>query len=595
MTRLLFSITLLTLPAISMFAVKAWPGTIDYRQPDGSIIKVRIVGGRTHHYLMSAEGYPLMALPSGECRYAMLDKDGYPVPSDMMISPIPTRKADEHAFLRNYNPANTIKAFERIVREKVDDITAYNNISASDTKGRIGLCDSPLTAMGEKHTLVILCNYSDTKFSIENPKEFFSDMLNKEGFSEYGATGSVRDFFISNSGGKFAPVFDVYGPVDLPNKRFYYGRNNYYGNEPYAHEMVIDAAKILDDEIDFSRYDTDGDGIVDNVFIIYAGYGEADTARSANVWPHSYELIKAEPENRYIHDGVTLNHYACTNELAGNYDRPAGIGTFVHEFSHVLGLPDLYTTVYNEAFTPGEWSTMDSGPYNNEGRTPPYYSSFERYALGWLDPKPLDTGYIPIEPLPDSNCAYMVTGDSPNEFFLFENRQQQGYDSFLPGHGLLIWHIDFDSDIWEKNTVNNDPDHQRVDLIEADRDLYPETRDTDAFPTVYGYDKFTPLSDPAFLTWDGNPTSFALTLISEKGNLIEVTVERNESQVKTLTGDATGRWYRLEGRTLSTICNATLYDTQGHRLSYGDGFILPEAGIYMLKASTGEIAKIYCK
>ena len=140
--------------------------------------------------------------------------------------------------------------------------------------------------------------------------------------------------------------------------------------------MVIEACRQLNPEIDFSQYDLDNDQYIDNVFIFYAGQGEASGGSSDCVWPHSWEVEIAEMGSQHIFDNVHLNRYACSNEwelsALGYGYRPVGIGTFIHEFSHVMGLPDLDSTQYVEdTFTPGAWSVMDYGPYNNYGCTPP--------------------------------------------------------------------------------------------------------------------------------------------------------------------------------------------------------------------------------
>lgn len=552
MKRLIFILFSYITYAAAIWAVKAYPYPFEYTQPDGSRLKVTLHGNHQWNMLLSEEGLPLVSMPTGELKHI----------------------ADRVACNPEIGRAVGLK-------------------STRAQNSNVGLCKPALKAMGEVRTLVILCNFPNLKFSMADPKGFFTDMLNKPGFSEYGATGSVRDYFEYNSNGRFSPRFDVAGPVDLPQSRFHYAKNDYYGNEPYAHEMVIDAAAILDGEIDFSDYDTDGDGMVDNIFVIYAGKGEADTGMSGYVWPHSYELLKADPENVYKHDGVVLNSYACTNEMAGQYDRPAGIGTFVHEFGHIIGLPDLYSTILNDAFTPGEWSAMDTGPYNNEGRTPPCYSAYERYALGWIKPEPLPIGEISIEPINSSNSAFIAEVPGGTEYFLFENRQMQSWDSYLPGHGMLVWHIDYDPTIWESNTVNNNPDYQRVDLIEADNDLWPDSRDTDPFPTQFGYTSFTPETTPAFLAWDGDTAGFGITDIVENQGIIRANVASRLSNSEQISCNKTG--YSIEGNRIRCTEQATLYNLQGVMLTHGTILNIPAKGIYLLQLSDGTCHRIAIK
>ncbi|MDE6556792.1 MAG: M6 family metalloprotease domain-containing protein, partial [Duncaniella sp.] len=346
----------------------------------------------------------------------------------------------------------------------------------------------------------------------------FNRMLNEPGFSDYGATGSAVDYFIESSGGIFRPEFDVFGPVTLPNKMSYYGGNlTLMGGDKNAEAMIIEACQLLDDTVDFSPYDRDGDGFIDNVFVIYAGYGEASSGIADTVWPHSWDITKATT-TPYIFDNVQLNRYACSNEWMDG--RPDGVGTFVHEFSHVMGLPDLYATSYNESFTPGTWSCIDRGSYNNVGMTPPLYSAFERYALGWIEPVEINGPMDVTLPAIGANQCAIVKTDNPNEYFLFENRQQTSWDTYIPGHGMIVWHVDFDGPVWTSNVVNNTPDHQYVDLIEADGTQNELTRQSDVFPGTGGITSFTSTTTPAFKTWNGTLIDLPITNIAENNGVI---------------------------------------------------------------------------
>ena len=216
-----------------------------------------------------------------------------------------------------------------------------------------------------------------TDFTVPNPRQTFSDMLNKEGFDYDGATGSVHDYFIDGSGGKFNLTFDVYGPVVLSKDISFYGQS-VQGEDLNAWNMAIEACTQLDDEIDFSIYDRDKDGAVDNIYIFYAGQGEATGGPAYTVWQHAAE-IEAITGKQYVFDGVRVNRYACSNELRPIVN-PAtgasemhleGIGTVCHEFTHVLGFPDLYDTSGSGYLTPGNWTIMDVGSHNNHAHAPP--------------------------------------------------------------------------------------------------------------------------------------------------------------------------------------------------------------------------------
>ena len=180
-----------------------------------------------------------------------------------------------------------------------------------------------------------------------------------------------------------------------------------------------------------------------------------------------------------------------------------------------MGLPDLYATTYTSAFTPDTWSCMDYGPYNNDGMTPPLYGAYERYSLGWMSPTEIKGAVNATLPPIGTNKAGIIRTADFNEFFLLENRQQQGWDAYLPGHGMLVWHIQFESNIWYNNSVNNNPMHQYIDIEEADGIRDEETRDGDAFPGAAGITSFTATTEPSMITWAGVPIELPITEIVE--------------------------------------------------------------------------------
>lgn len=316
--------------------------------------------------------------------------------------------------------------------------------------------------------------FNDKGFTtMENPKQYYTDAMNKEGFTaENGANGSARDFFIASSNGIFRPTFDVYGPVKIDYAQHDAGQGT-YNTEINMGTLVKAAIEGLDDVVDFAQYDHDGDGYVDNVYIYYAGNGAADSKDTNTIWPHAFDM-RGWGIDLKTNDGVRIGSYTCSNEVDGTRsgNLPTGIGTFVHEFGHCLGFADHYDTTDASAnYTPGSWDTMAGGSYNNNANTPPLYSAFERYELGWLTPEDITHRTDALNELPnlgDSNKAYKVSvPGKDNEYFLLENRQQTGWDAYLPSSGMLIWHIDDDKTVWKDNEVNNNPTHQHVDIVEA--------------------------------------------------------------------------------------------------------------------------------
>ena len=509
--RLLFAAALMA--GMSVFvpdasAVPAKPGLVERHPEDGSTILVRLCGDEFSHYLLSEDGYPLVE-EGGLLYFAEQAADG-------MMKASPFRAAAPAA--RDNATAGFLAAMDReaVVQRIRAKATQTGARKRSMQKGP-GLCTTTFPGKGDQKALVVLVSYSDLDFKIDDPHSYFSNMLNEPGFSEWGGTGSARDYFLESSGGQFRPEFDVYGPVKLPKRMSYYGANDVWGNDQNAHMMVIHACEALDDYVDFSQYDRDGDGLIDNVFVFYAGLGEASGGAANTVWPHSFDVRHAD-NYPYVFDGVRLGHYACTNEWVDN--RPDGCGTFIHEFSHVMGLPDLYATTYTSSFTPGEWNVLDYGPYNNNGRTPPLYSAFERYAMDWMTPDPITGPENDALPSIGSNKARIIHTTKDNENFLIENRQQVSWDKYLPGHGMLVWHVNYNKSVWDQNTVNNDPARQYVDLEEADGILTESTRSGDAFPGKSNVTSFTDDTKPSMKTWSGQNLNLPLTEIAEKNGII---------------------------------------------------------------------------
>ncbi|MDE5840583.1 MAG: M6 family metalloprotease domain-containing protein [Muribaculaceae bacterium] len=565
MKRILFSILASGICAGAL-AIPAKPGFVAYTQPDGTIINIRIAGDEHGHMIYSESGH-LLIESDGRMEYAKFDSHGIPVPSGIAV-----RSAkDEIPTVDQLQPANLLEGWSETLlankSRRFDLLNANSYKRAMSTRSddetqdegetrlvpmNFGRCEATFPVIGKQKGLVILVEYADEKFNYGD-FDYFNRMLNEEGFSDFGSLGSARDWFIENSNGLFMPDFDVYGPVELPKERKYYGGNDMYGSDLHPEEMAIHACQILDETVDFSQYDRDGDGMIDNVFIFYAGKGEHDSGVKNAVWPHSWDVAAVYPLEKFIFDGVQLNHYACTCEFPSGYKRPDGIGTFIHEFSHVMGLPDLYNTnTMTASYTPGGWSVMDSGPYNNDRLTPPNYSSFEKCALGWLEYDAIKPGVNELPDLSTSNVAFALPTEKDYEFFFFENRQQHGNDEFLPGHGMLVWHIDYNYGAWASNTVNNLSNHQRVDLVEADNRRSESTRDGDSFPGTTGNTSFTFDTKPQLASWSKKHLAYDIDNISESNDgLISFNaIAYDTNGVDAIEGSASGDgvYYDLMGR-----------------------------------------------
>ena len=419
-----------------VWAVPAKPIVKTLIQPDGSELKVRLVGDENGHYYITLEG-----------NVVERDKDGWYVVGNGQ-----QREGERLQMPRKRVHSSTVDEQRRAPHQA-------------------------------ERGLVILVEFSDVSFS--KTRQNFDDLLNKEGYNYNGATGSARDYFRDASNGQYVPEFDVYGPYRLDSVMSYYGQNDRSGLDMHPDQMVVDAvAKLASDslvDINFADYDTDNDGYMDNLFVYYAGYGENEGAPENSVWPHAWEVYEEYVKGQLVYDGKQIKGYACTSELQGTSGvLMCGIGTFCHEFGHVLGLPDFYVTDYSSQHkTLGDWDIMDAGAYLNGGNTPPTYSAHERFYLGWLTPEILnETGDFELEELQKSNKAYIVTetgehnldggNPDPATYFLLENRQKTGWDRYLPGHGLMITKTIYNENNWYNNIPNNNKYLQGYDLIEAD-------------------------------------------------------------------------------------------------------------------------------
>ena len=338
---------------------------------------------------------------------------------------------------------------------------------------------------GTKRGVIILVNFQDLNFKNSHDNALYQKIVNQENYKEGNFKGSMADYFKAQSRGQFELDFDVVGPVTVSHPSTYYGENVSIGDSDQEQdkcpaEMVIEAVNLAKDLVtNWKQYDWDNDGEVDQIYLIYAGKGEADPGNDEipdAIWPHAYSLYAAN----YYGEGsgpvtvgtkLVVNTYACGSELNGEGDI-CGIGTMCHEFSHCLGYPDFYDIDYSGGQGMGSYDLMDSGSYNGNGYQPAGYTSYERWVAGWLEPIELnaeDAAITNMKSLQNGGESYIIYNKgNQNEFFLLENRQKDGWDASLSDKGLLILHCDYDKETWWNNQPNDDPNHQRMTVVPAD-------------------------------------------------------------------------------------------------------------------------------
>ena len=470
-------------------AVPAKPLPFIHVQSDGMTVTLEMRGGEFVHSLVTLDGLTVGRASNGDYCYMA----GGSL-SDVRAHDEGQRGIEEQAFVVAYRDQMTVGANSRRMPRRNDE-----NPSPQ------------VPTMGSPRIPVILVNYTDVQFVDENPVATFENQFNV-------MDKSCLHYFESQSRGLFSPRFDILGPVQLPNPRIYYGANvRVYGTDTDTQlgTMIYEACTGIADVTNFNDYDNDGDGIVDVVVVLYAGVGEAQAWRTVpeSVWPCQWDMQEAyewgcSTTGPFQLNGVTINKFAVFNELEGssNYSTNIdGVGTFCHEFSQCLGLPDFYPTNGASAYGMNRWDIMDNGCYLDGGCTPAGYSSYERHFMGWMDliDPTEDTKYF-LDPLSsDSGTAVKVTNNvHPDEYYLLEYRTKTGWDAYLPAEGILILHVDYDKTAWENNTPNNNGSHPRMTIIPADNVLTGFSNSTDLWP-LGERDSLTNTSTPAAKVYYG--------------------------------------------------------------------------------------------
>ena len=439
-------------------AIPAKPGLIrTLTLQDGTTVKAQLVGDEHGHYWLAENGAAYQQVEGSDVFHQINLEEA--------IAKAKVRRAQANAqFAKRLSP------------QKVGEVGNYT---------------------GQKKGIIILVNFSKTSWSTK--ADYFNRVVNEVNFSDGNFVGSMYDYFYAQSDGQFQLTFDVVGPVTVSNTQSYYGSNDSSGNDKYPATMVGEALVLADQYVNYADYDWDGDGEVDQVYVVYAGKGEADGGASTTIWPHAWTLSAGHYYGDYygggtynndgamVLDGVIIDSYACGGELNGQTGALAGIGTMCHEFSHCLGYPDYYDTDYSGGQGMFSWDLMDNGSYNGDGYRPAGYTTHERWAAGWREPIELTaTQQIDnMKPLVDSDAkSYIIYNQgNRNEYYILENRQKQGWDAGIPGEGLLIIHADYDATAWNNNAPNDDPSHQRMTWIPADNQYQ--------YTTYQGYKYYT--------------------------------------------------------------------------------------------------------
>ena len=505
--------------ACKMLAIPANPTPVRIAQPDGSTVTIRLHGDEWLHFTTTTDGYTVVKIERGYYVYAQL-QDGKLLPTNVIAHDADGRDVNETDYL------SRVKKY----------LTPQMEESTAETKKKVQAMQRQ-TLQRRKAArydyskfcgLIILVEFNDRQFSRSNYKELINDMVNKENYTGFtdtdgkfqACTGSVRDYYHDNSNGVFNPEFDIVGPVTVD-----YSQEDGRARSYSIFKAAIEAA---DEDIDYAKYDGDGDGTMDMVYFIVAGTASSsDPDHLDHVWPYRSTFYN------YRLDGVQIKDYACSTEFiySEKYNMLDGIGTICHEFSHVLGLPDFYDTDGDDSggrsYDPGDWSVMAGGNYLNNARTPCAYSLYERMAVGFTEPMVINAkGHYTLEQIGTSNTGYRIDSSVEGEYFLLENRQRDyKWDQYLPGSGMLVYRVDeTDMTPWNYNSVNANPERMCYELLRAGG-VEKHNPMYDPFP---GKGEVTTLSNetsPAHLrTHDGQDTPWAIHHIAEANGEISFDV-----------------------------------------------------------------------
>jgi M6 family metalloprotease-like protein len=484
-------------------AVPAYPYPIQYQLPDGTVITISLKGDEWVNWAASSDGYSLLLNANGFYEYAVKDEA-----NDLVLSGIRSRNEKERSPIETAFLDKIQKDLRYSDNQKASKIQKLRG-EQSAVEESDAINKAPAAMVGNVRAPLILVGFQGKPFS--KSKEEFEPLMNQIGYTANGTiTGSLRDYFKASSYDQLDFQVDIFGPYTLSHGIAYYDFKVEGDPGLMVQEAVLAASA---DGCDFSNYDMNDDGIVDAVHVIFAGYGQESGAPAGQaIWSHKSNVYPSIRLN-----GKRISPYSCSPELrdkSGN--NIAYIGATAHELSHVFGLPDLYDTDYEDngqAVDVGPWDIMASGTWNDGGRTPALHSAWSRDFLGWVPATELSAPTEITLPHPDvQGVSYKINTPTALEYFLVENRQRTGWDSYLPSGGMLIYHVDENNSGWKTNCIN---------CVASRRGLYVKQaatsamngRTNDPYPSRDNT-SFTDTSSPNSLSWAGAETKKPITEIT---------------------------------------------------------------------------------
>ena len=514
---------------VSAFAAPAYRKPFTVKQSDGTELTVILTGDEALHYFITEDGMPLVKEANGDFCYAFFENGAF-VSTKSLAHNLSVRSVSENALLSAMD-FTAIKT----------DVSKASSARSMTYKAAAQKAGSHIVPEGDVNVAVLLVQFKDTKFTYT--KEDFNNILNTKDYVYENpianSVGSARDYFMAQSDGKFRPNFIVTDIVTLDNNMSYYGGNNASGDDKKPTYMVKEGIQKANNAgFDFAACDNNGDGEVEFVYCIYAGFSESYGADANTVWPHQWQL--SAQAGTITVDGVKCDTYACSGELVYNeklesrYGRIlAGIGLICHEFSHCLGLHDIYDTTYDSGnWCMDYWDVMDQGNYVAEGYVPVGYSAYQRDFCGWRKLVEINTkDAYSMLPLTQGGVGYKVVNEAnENEYYILENRKQEGWDTYLFGSGMLVIHVDYLKSAWDNNSINATKGHPRYTIIPADNELLAYSNSTssqfvaslrgDVWPGTSGNTELTNTSIPAAKVYTGDYMNKPITNIKYENDVI---------------------------------------------------------------------------
>ncbi|MDR0681329.1 MAG: M6 family metalloprotease domain-containing protein [Dysgonamonadaceae bacterium] len=524
-------------------AVPAYPYPVQYPLPDGTVITIILKGDEWVNWATSSDGYSLLLNKNGFYEYAVKEATEDLVLSGVRFHDEKDRTPAEVSFLKKVQ-----KDLRYSDKQKTNRIQKLRKTEQSTLKKNVSTNQAPKAVTGNVRAPLILVGFQGKSFT--KPKEEFEPLMNQIGYTAGGTiTGSLRDYFTASSYEQMDFQVDIFGPYTLSHDISYYDFNS--GGDPglMVREAIIAASA---DGCDFSKYDINDDGIVDAVHVIFAGYGqEAGVPAGQAIWSHKSNVYPPVTLN-----GKLIYPYSCSPELRGNNgSNITYIGAIAHELSHVFGLPDLYDTDSEENGTSvdvGPWDIMASGTWNDSGRTPALHSAWSRDFMGWTPATELSSPADITLPHPETQgVTYKLNTTTPGEYFLVENRQKTGWDSYIPASGMLIYHVDENNSGWSSNCINCVASRRGLYVKQAGIGSSISGRSNDPYPSKNNT-SFTDTSNPDSKSWAGANTNKPITEITQNttdgtisflfkggssGNLKEVNATPARLNEGTVTGD----------------------------------------------------------